>query len=532
MHGQISAVLDVLMFVATCLLILAGYPVAFTLAGTAVAFAGIGWALGVFDPTFLMALPQRIFGIMSNPVLIAVPLFIFKGVMLEKSQVAVALIETMGRLFGPIRGGLGFSVTIVGALLAASTGMVGATVVTMGLLALPTMLRWGYDPKLAAGSIAAAGTLGQILPPAITLVVLGDVLATAYQKAQTEMGNFAPEAVSVSDLFAGALIPGLVLAGFYIVYQAIVAVVAPKTSPRSPEATGRVTFEEIMTALVPPIALILCVLGSILAGIATPSEAASVGAIGTTLLGAERQDHRRRWLYRLGWVALVGLIALASSVDMRLGRETVSVTQHAAILAAAALSVLLAIAVLASFVTTWKTGVLKPVVHATTQITTMIFAIVIAATFFSLVFRGFGGEETVSAYLNNLSGGTMGAVAVVMIAMFVLGFFVDYLEISYIVVPIAAPVLLKMPMPDGSPMSPVWLGVLMAVNLQTSFMHPPFGVALFYLRGVAPKEVKTTDIYIGIIPFVVIQLATLFVLWWWPALATWLPRVIYGTGAG
>ena len=532
MHGQISTVLDILMFVATCLLILAGYPVAFTLAGTAVAFAGLGWALGVFDPSFLAALPQRIFGVMTNPVLIAVPLFVFKGVMLEKSKVAIELIETMGRLFGPIRGGLGYSVTIVGALLAASTGMVGATVVTMGLLALPTMLRWGYDPKLATGSIAAAGTLGQIIPPAITLVVLGDVLATAYQKAQTDLGNFAPETVSVSDLFAGALIPGLVLSGFYIVYQAVVALVRPKSSPRAPEALGKVTLEEILTALVPPIALILCVLGSILAGIATPSEAASVGAIGTVLLGAERQDRARRWLYRLGWVALIGLIALASTVDMRLGRQVVSTSQHTAIITATVLTLVLAVAVVASLWTVWKRGVLKPVVLATTEITTMIFSIVIAATFFSLVFRGFGGEETVSAYLNDLPGGTLGAVAVVMVAMFVLGFFVDFLEISYIVVPIAAPVLLKMPMPDGSAMSPVWLGVLMAVNLQTSFMHPPFGVALFYLRGVAPKEVKTTDIYIGIIPFVVIQLFSLFVLWWWPSLATWLPRVIYGTGAG
>lgn len=525
----LSQILDIAMFVVACLLILGGYPVAFTLAGTAVIFAALGWAFGLFNPTFLAAIPQRIYGVMTNSILIAIPLFIFKGVMLERSKVAILLIETMGRLFGPIRGGLGYSVTIVGALLAASTGMVGATVVMMGLLALPPMLRWGYDPKLATGSIAAAGTLGQILPPAIVLVVLGDVMANAYQKAQSDMGNFAPDTVSVPDLFAGALVPGLVLSGLYIAYQAVVAIVSPKSSPAAPVELGRVTFGEIMSALVPPIALILCVLGSILAGIATPSEAASVGAVGTILLAGQRIAPKKAWIFLLGWAALAALVALAWTVDMRMGRSDVTLRQHIAMVAAGALTlVLVGSVVIASWIT-WKNGVLVPVMRATTEITAMVFSIVIGAAFFSLVFRGLGGEELVSHYLTSLPGGALGATAVVMVAMFVLGFFVDYIEICYIVVPIAAPVLLKMPMPDGSAMSPVWLGVLMGVNLQTSFMHPPFGVALFYLRGVAPPEVKTVDIYIGIIPFVLIQLGMLWVLWQWPHLATWLPQLIYGT---
>ncbi len=530
MLHSLSQILDVAMFVVACLLILGGYPVALTLAGVSVLFAGLGWMLDAFNPTFLAAIPQRIFGTMTNTILIAIPLFIFKGVMLEKSKVAILLIETMGRLFGRLRGGLGYSVTIVGALLAASTGMVGATVVMMGLLALPPMLRWGYSPRLAAGSIAAAGTLGQILPPAIVLVVLGDVMANAYQKAQTDLGNFAPDTVSVPDLFAGALFPGLVLSGLYIVYQIFVAIVDPKSSPAAPAELGRVTFAEVMSALVPPIALILCVLGSILAGIATPSEAASVGAIGTVLLAGQRQEPSKAWIFVAGWAAIGGLVVLASTVDMRLGRSDVTTLQQIGIVAAAVLVAVLTASVAIATWITWRRGVLVPVMRATTEISAMVFTIVIGAAFFSLVFRGLGGEELVAGYLEALPGGAMGATAVLMVAMFVLGFFVDYIEICYIVVPIAAPVLLKMPMPDGSPMSPVWLAVLMGVNLQTSFMHPPFGVALFYLRGVAPKEVKTIDIYIGIIPFVLIQLAMLAVLWYWPTLATWLPGVLYGSG--
>mgnify|MGYP001765795729 FL=1 len=525
----VAQILDIGMFVVACLVLLAGYPVAVTLAGTAIGFAALGWLLGAFDPTFLSALPQRVFGIMTNPVLVSVPLFVFMGVMLERSKVAELLLETMGRLFGRMPGGLGISVTLVGALLAASTGIVGATVVTMGLLSLPTMLRWGYDPKLATGSIAAAGTLGQIIPPSLVLVVLGDVLANAYQKAQTDLGNFAPDTVSVSDLFAGALIPGLVLSGLYIVYQIAVAIISPKSSPAAPEGLGRVTFIEVAGALIPPVALVLCVLGSILIGIATPTEAASVGAVGTLLLAGQRRAPHRAPIFFAAWGALGLLLLLASTVDMRLGRGDTTAVQSAAIAAATVFSLVLAVGVIFASMVCFREKVLRPVMETTTEITAMVFTIVIGATFFSLVFRGLGGEEMVARYLEHLPGGSAGAILIVMLAMFVLGFFVDFLEISYIVVPIAAPVLLKMPMPDGSPMSPIWLGVLMGVNLQTSFMHPPFGVALFYLRGVAPPEVKTTDIYIGIIPFVCIQLAMLWVLWQWPGMATWLPHLIYGT---
>ncbi len=521
--------LDVGMFVAACVLLLAGFPVAFTLAGTAIAFAVIGWSAGVFDPSFLGALPQRIFGIMTNPVLISVPLFVFMGVMLERSKVAELLLETMGRLFGRIPGGLGISVTLVGALLAASTGIVGATVVTMGLLSLPTMLRWGYDPKLAAGSIAAAGTLAQIIPPSLVLVVLGDVLANAYQIAQTSMGNFAPESVSVSDLFAGALIPGLALSGLYIVYQIVVAIVNPKSSPPAPEGLGKVTLREVAGALVPPVSLVLCVLGSIMFGIATPTEAASVGAAGTLLLGAQRRNPRLAPVFLATWAALGLLLVMASTLDMRLGRSDTSAVQSVAIAVATLLSIVLAAGLLVAIRVNFREGVLTPVVRTTTEITTMVFTIVMGATFFSLVFRGLGGEAMVARHLEALPGGSAQAIIVVMIAMFLLGFFVDYLEIAYIVVPIAAPVLLKMPMPDGSPMSPVWLGVLMSVNLQTSFMHPPFGAALFFLRGVAPPEVKTSHIYLGAIPFVGIQIVMLWVLWEWPTLATWLPRLLYGS---
>ena len=526
---SVSEWLDVGMFVVACLVLLAGFPVAFTLAGTAILFSVIGWMLGAFDPTFLSALPQRIFGIMTNPVLISVPLFVFMGVMLERSKVAELLLETMGRLFGRIPGGLGISVTLVGALLAASTGIVGATVVTMGLLSLPTMLRWGYDPKLAAGSIAAAGTLGQIIPPSLVLVVLGDVLANAYQTAQTDMGNFAPETVSVSDLFAGALIPGLALASLYIVYQVVVAIISPKSSPPAPEGLGKVTLGEVAGALIPPVALVLCVLGSILFGIATPTEAASVGAVGTLLLGGQRRAPRLTPWFVATWAALAGLLLLASTVDMRLGRSDTTTAQLLAIAASVVLSLVLAAGVLLATWVNFKEDVLRPVVRTTTEITTMVFTIVIGATFFSLVFRGLGGEAMVARHLEALPGGSAQAIIIVMIAMFLLGFFVDYLEIAYIVVPIAAPVLLKMPMPDGSAMSPVWLGVLMSVNLQTSFMHPPFGAALFFLRGVAPPEVKTSHIYLGAIPFVVIQVAMLWVLWEWPSLATWLPRLLYAS---
>jgi tripartite ATP-independent transporter DctM subunit len=455
--------LAVAMVLAVCALLLVGYPVAFTLAGVSLGFATFGAALGVMDFALLGALPARIFGIMTNDVLLAIPLFIFMGVMLERSRVAEELLETMGRLFGRLPGGLGISVIIVGVLLAAAKGVVGATTVTMGLIVLPTMLRHGYDKALAAGTVAATATLAQIFPPATVLVLLGDQLSNSYQAAQLAKGNFAPQAVTVADLFAGAICPALVLVLLYLVYVVAVAVVRPKKSPAiaaDPSAPlGAALAVRLLSALVAPFALILAVLGSILAGIATPTEAAAVGTVGAILLAMRKAGVH---------------------------------------------------------------GLLLPVMIRTTQITSMIFVILIGATVFSLVFRGLGGDSLVERTLTNLPGGVAGAVLAVMVAVFLLGFVMDAFEIIFVVVPIVAPVLLQMPGVD-----PVWLGIMLAVNLQTSYMHPPLGPTLFYLRGVAPPEVTTRDIYLGIIPFVLIQLAMLLALWFAPGLATSLPHRLY-----
>ena len=512
--------LDLIMFAAACALLMAGFPVAFTLAGTALAFGFIGQYFDIFDIGFFYALPQRVFGTMTNEVLMAVPLFVFMGTMLERARIAEDLLENMSRLFGTLRGGLGISVSIVGALLAASTGIVGATVVTMGLLSLPTMLKRGYDPALASGSIAAAGTLGQIIPPSIVLVLLGDVIANAYQKAQLQQGIFSPDTVSVGELFAGSLIPGLVLVGFYIAYQLFIAYTQPHKAPRA-EAQEPVALSALLGALLPPILLIIAVLGSILGGIATPTEAASVGAIGTILLAGDRMTGGHR-LIRFGALALALLVAQTSLMDLRIARDHLSVLDYAAIALALAFCATLAAALLLSLRRAWDGDVLAGAVRSTTHTTSMVFIILIGAALFSLVFRGLGGDETIQALLEDLPGGKWTAVAVVMLIMFVLGFFLDFIEIIFVVVPIVGPILLAMGV------DPVWLGVMMAINLQTSFLTPPFGFALFYLRGVAPESVTTGQIYKGAIPFVLIQLAMLALLAIFPQLATWLPEVVFG----
>jgi tripartite ATP-independent transporter DctM subunit len=456
-------ILAVLMLVAVIVALMAGYPVALTLAGTSLIFAVLGDAIGAMGFGILGALPQRIFGVMTNEVLLAIPLFIFMGVMLERSRIAEDLLETMGRLFGTLRGGLGISAVIVGTLLAAAKGVVGATTVTMGLIMLPTMLRFGYDPRLAAGTVAATATLAQIFPPATVLVLLGDQLGNAYQAAQLSKGIFAPRSLTVSDLFAGALVPGFALVGLYLIFLVAVAVLRPKASPALPAdpkaLRGFKMLRRLAEVLVAPLALIAAVLGSILGGIATPTEAASIGAVGAIVLAARK----------------------------------------------ASLS-----------------GLVRPVCEKTAQIVSMIFLILIGATMFSLVFRALGGDDMVHRALSNLPGGPAGAVLTVMIAMFLLGFVMDAFEIIFVVVPIVAPILLAMPGVD-----PVWLGIMMAVNLQTSYMHPPLGPTLFFLRGVAPPEITTRHIYVGIIPFVAIQLLALVVLWFVPELATALPRVLY-----
>ncbi len=550
---EIKEILDVLMFATLCLVLLAGFPVAFTLAGVALIFAFIGIGFGVFDPSFFGALPSRIYGnAMTNEILIAVPLFIFMGVMLERSKVAEELLDTMGRLFGTLRGGLGISVTIVGALLAASTGIVGATVVTMGLLSLPTMLRRGYDPALASGSIAAAGTLGQIIPPSIVLVLLGDQISNAYVNAQRNIGNFSPEPVSVGDLFAGALFPGLMLVGMYIAYQAAVAWLRPESSPAIPleelDDVGGALFVRVMHALVPPIVLIVSVLGSILAGIATPTEAAAVGAVGATFLAGLRVpslelpkastppnalaaglsllsrllDPNKPTPIYTAALSLVLILALQAFVDLRVLRDEIPTGDMVAIWIAALGCLGVAWGLAVSILRVAQTTILTNVVRSTMQITSMVFVILIGAAVFSLVFRGFGGDDLVHGVLASMPGGEVGAIITVMVVMFILGFFLDFIEITFVVVPIVAPVLLQ------SDINPVWLGVMMAMNLQTSFLTPPFGFALFYLRGVAPPEVKTMQIYKGVVPFVIIQLVALIILAVFPELATWLPKVIFG----
>jgi TRAP-type mannitol/chloroaromatic compound transport system permease large subunit len=520
----LAEVLDLLMFVGLCGLILLGFPVAFTLAGTALIFAGIGWSLGVFDPSFFGFFPNRIYGVMTNEVLIAVPLFVFMGVMLERSKVAEELLDAMGQLFGKLRGGLGISVSVVGALLAASTGIVGATVVTMGLLSLPTMLRRGYDPALACGSICAAGTLGQIIPPSIVLVVLGDQISNAHQEAQRMLGNWAPEPVSVGDLFAGAMIPGLALVGLYILYQIGVALVRPASSPPVPrdEAGAGGTLQRLLHALVAPIVLIVAVLGSILAGVATPTEAAGVGSIGATLLAGQRLRPDRPAPIGAAFGSLLGLVLLTSNLDLRIARSTIPAGDLVGIGLAALCCAALAWGLLVALARTWRDGTLVEVVRATTRISSMVFVIVIGAQMFSLVFRGFGGDEMVHEFLTALPGGALGAMIVVMALMFVLGFFLEFIEITFVVVPVVGPVLLQLGL------DPIWLGIMIAVNLQTSFLTPPFGFALFYLRGVAPPEVTTLQIYRGVVPFVAMQLLMLVILALFPGMATWLPRVLFG----
>ena len=450
-----------LLFLSVILILLAGFPVAFTLGGTALIFAGIGILTGTFNESLLSVLPNRMFGLMTNQTLVAVPLFVFMGVTLERARIAEELLETLSALFGSLRGGLGISVTLVGMLLAASTGIVGATVVTMGLLSLPTMLRRGYSPEIATGTICASGTLGQIIPPSIILVMLGDVMTSAYQQAQNEMGIYSSRTVSVGDLCAGALIPGVLLVSLYIAYLMLVAHFKPETMPpHEPGPDDKVGFLQVMHALVPPLGLILAVLGSILLGLATPTEAAGVGGMGALLIAVLRRQ-------------------------LNLKR-------------------------------------LREIMRSTLRISSMVFMILIGASIFSLVFRGYGGDDGVRAVLDSLPGGVVGAVVVVMFVMFLLGFVLDFIEITFIVVPIVGPVLLAMGL------DPVWLGIMIAINLQTSFLTPPFGFALFYLRGVAPPEIKTTQIYRGVMPFVAIQLFALILIAIFPELVTWLPEKIYG----
>jgi tripartite ATP-independent transporter DctM subunit len=425
------------MFVVAFALIFSGYPVAFALAGTSLLFALVGIRLGFFDGSLLYAMPERIFGVMSNYVLIAVPFFIFMGTMLEKSRLAEDLLKTIGMLFGRVRGGLGLAVVFVGTLLAAATGVVGASVVAMGLISMPVMLRYGYSAELTSGVITAAGTLGQIIPPSIVLVVLAD-----------QMG------VSVGDLFLGALVPGLCLSALYALYVAVVALVRPEAAPALPpseRALGAAALlRRVAVVLVPPLVLIVLVLGSIFAGVATPTEAGALGGVGAMALAAA---HRR-----------LTLRALRDSLD------------------------------------------------ETTRLTSMVVVLLIGSPAFSLVFRGLDGDLWIEELLTGLPGGRVGLIVVANLAIFVLGFFVDFFEIAFIVLPLLVPAARSL----GIDL--VWFGVMVGVNLQTSFLTPPFGFALFYLRGVVPPEVRTTQIYRGAAPFIALQLIGLLLVILFPGL--------------
>lgn len=451
--------LSLLMFAAVCIVLMFGYPVAFSLAGTALIFAGIGIGLDVFDATLLNAMPSRLYGVMTNQTLLAVPLFVFMGVMLEKSKVAEQLLVSLTQVFGRLPAGMGIAVTLVGALMAASTGIVGATVVTMGLLALPCMMKNGYNESYATGVIAATGTLGQIIPPSIALVLLGDVLSNAFQQAQLSQGIFSPETISVGDLFAGAIVPGMILVGLYLLYSLAIGLFKPQWTPKQ-STTETMSVVTLLLSLLPPLVLIFLVLGSILLGVATPTEAAGIGAFGATMIA--------------------------------IGKRTLSQED------------------------------LKEVMRSTVSVTSMVFMILIGASIFSLVFRGFGGEELIHSLFQNMPGGVFGAILIVMVVIFLLGFILDFIEITFVVVPLVAPVLFMMGV------DPIWLGIMIAINLQTSFLTPPFGFALFYLRGVTPKSIPTSSIYKGVMPFILMQLLMLIALAVWPELATALPTLIYG----
>lgn len=452
--------LALVLFAVVLIALMTGFPVALTLSGASLLFAAVAVQLGAFDMAFLNSIPNRIYSIMGNETLIAVPLFVFMGIMLEKSKIAEQLLTTMNEAMHGLKGGLGISVILVGALLAASTGIVGATVVTMGLLALPTMLKQGYDPKIASGTIAASGTLGQIIPPSIVLILLGDVLSNAYQQAQLKQGIFSPEVLSVGDLFVGAILPGLLLVLLYMGYIWLTAIRQPERLPTPDQAMLKPGIGgRILKSLIPPMLLILLVLGSILGGFATPTESASLGALGAMVLAAFKHK-----------------LTLKN---------------------------------------------LNEVMRETLTVTSMIFFIFIGAAFFSLVFRGLGGDDLIENFLTHLPGGQLTALLIVMLLIFVLGFFLDFIEITYVILPVVAPILLM------GGMDPIWLGILIAINLQTAFLTPPFGFALFYLRGVAPKSVQTADIYKGVIPFIGIQIGVILILWFFPELATWLPHQVY-----
>tara|TARA_B100001029_G_scaffold82383_1_gene67661 strand:+ start:518 stop:1879 length:1362 start_codon:yes stop_codon:yes gene_type:complete len=449
--------LPLILFFLVCFFLLFGFPVAFTLAGVSIIFALVASYFGTFDLFLLETIPNRLFGVMTNSTLIAVPLFIFMGVTLEKSKLAEELLTKMSELLGKYKSGLGLSVIFVGALLAASTGIVGATVIAMGLISLPAMLKKGYSHEISTGLISATGTLGQIIPPSIALVILGDVLSSAYQQSQLSQGIFTAKTVSVGDLFLAAIFPGLILLVLYGIF--FLFKVKNMNVNQNPVNEDSSSLKDLFKVIIPPFLLIIAVLGSIVMGIASPTEASGIGALGALL------------------IALMN-----NKLNLKIISESV---------------------------------------RQTAFITSMVFLILIGASIFSLVFRGLGGEELIEAIFRSVPGGLFGSMLLVMLLVFLLGFILDFIEISFVVIPIVGPVLMAM----GA--DPVWLGIMIAVNLQTSFLTPPFGFALFYLRGVADNQISTLSMYKGVMPFIIIQLFLLVLLALFPKIATFLPNMVY-----
>ena len=453
-------ILAIVMFLTTLGLLLFGFPVAFTLAGSALLFGFLGDALEVFNFRMMGFFPQRIFGTMINEPLVAVPLFIFMGIMLEKTKIAAGLLQSIGELFGSTKGGLGIGVVIVGMLLAASTGIVGATVVTMGMLSLPSMIKAGYDQKIATGTICAAGTLGQIIPPSIVLVLLATILQGANEEAAMLKGDLAPDPVTAIDLFAGALLPGLMLVVMFIIFIYFYARIFPYSCPPIQTVKSRSEiYKEAFKSIFPPLILIVLVLGSILMGVATPTESASVGAVGAAIIAFTK-----------------GELTFQNLKDVSLN---------------------------------------------TVKLSSFVFVILIGASMFSLVFRGFNGDAMIEHFLGSLPGGLFTALLIVMIAIFFLGFFLDYIEIIFVIVPLVGPILIA----NGA--DPLWLGILISLNLQTSFLTPPFGFSLFFLRGVAPNEIQTRNMYKGVMPFIGIQVLAIIIVALFPSIATWLPNLMF-----
>ena len=521
---------DIILVVVVLVALMSGLPVAIVLMGVPILVALLASMAGEFDATLLLAIPSRLFGVVTNPVLQAIPIFVFMGLVLKETKIAENMLAAVQVVARGNSGGLLVSVSIVGMLLAATTGVVGASVVTLAVLALPQLLRSGVSPSLATGSVAAAGTLGQIIPPSIVLIVLGDQLSNAWQTMQLDAGEFAPDTISVSDLFAGAVVPGMLLTGLFVGYQIWKSWGAEALVQDQPEE-GSNLFRTCFGFLL-PVVLIVAVLGSILGGLATPSEAAAIGAVSALLIALiSSGDQVSKATVTTGTIGLgaFGLVLILSFfADVDPSASDQSGTSLAALVVAVILVSTIVFSLMVAFISLACSGVLRIVLTEAVHLSSMIFFIVWGAAVFSLVFRGFGGDVRIEGLFSHLPGGVYGALFFVLLIIFVLGFFLEFLEICFVVVPLVAPVLLAIPMANGDAMNPIWLGVLLALVLQTSFLTPPFGVALFYLRSVTPSEVTTTQIYRGVAPFVVLQLLIVGIVMFFPQLATFLPRLLIG----